>query len=133
MVITRPDYPESIDDRLPVEETDRTIASNKVEGTTIYDGDGNRLGEVHNLMIDKYTGQVLYAVMSFGGFLGLGERYHPLPWKALRYDEKLGGYVVGLNRGILDDAPSYSKGEQPPAFTDAYGRGVYGYYGFPFP
>ena len=62
-----------------VNETDRLIASDKVEGTAVYDRQSNHLGSVYNVMIDKFSGQVAYAVMSFGGFLGIGERYHPLP------------------------------------------------------
>src|SRR3546814_4779479 len=59
-----PEYPEKISDALPIEETDRTIASDKVEGTAVYDLDGERLGHIHNFMIDKHSGEVLYAVMS---------------------------------------------------------------------
>lgn len=128
MTVTRSEYPESIDDRLPIEETDRTIASDKVEGTSVYDANDDKIGSVHSLMIDKYDGKVLYAVMSFGGFLGLGERYHPLPWAALRYDEKLGGYVVGIKKEALERGPSFARGEMP-VFDRAYGMGLYGYYG----
>ena len=79
-------------------------------------------------MIDKYSGQVSYAVMSFGGFLGIGERYHPLPWRALDYDPKLGGYVVDVGREQLEGAPSYGRDEAPWG-DPAYGRGVSSYYG----
>ena len=65
---------------------------------------GERLGEVYNFMVDKYSGQVAYAVMSFGGFLGIGERYHPLPWKVLAYDTSLRGYVVDLDEEKLRGA-----------------------------
>jgi hypothetical protein len=58
-------------------------------------------------MIDKYTGQVACAVMSFSGFLVISESYHPLPWKALIYDLRLGGYVIDVNRGTLEGTPSY--------------------------
>src|SRR3954453_8038244 len=81
-----------------VNETDRLISSDKVEGTSVYNRAGDSLGSVYTVMIDKYSGQVAYAVMSFGGFLGIGERYHPLPWKALTYDTGLGGYGVGVRR-----------------------------------
>ncbi len=113
-----------------VDETDRLIASDKVEGTAVYNRDGDRLGSVRNVMINKYSGQVAYAVMSFGGFLGIGERYHPLPWRTLTYDTGLGGYVVGLSREQLEGAPSYARDEAP--WDDpAYGRGVSDYYGVP--
>jgi len=102
-----------------IDETKRLIASNKVEGTPVYKRDGEQLGNVYNFMVDKYTGQVAYAVMSFGGFLGLGESYHPLPWKVLTYDTRLEGYVIDLDRERLKNAPRYDAGEEPfadPAF-----------------
>lgn len=132
MTVTRSGYPENIGDNLPIEETDRTISSSKVEGTAVYNSSGEKLGHVHNFMVDKYTGRVLYSVMSFGGFLGIGERYHALPWSVLRYDEKLGGYIVGLNKEVLRAAPTFGAGEDP-IFDRAYGSSVYGYYGVPFP
>ena len=99
---------------LEADETHRLISSEKVDGTAVYDRRGERLGTVHHLMIDKYTGQVSYAVMSFGGFLGMGESYHPLPWKVLTYDTRLGGYVVDhLDRNRLEGAPSYTSRDVP--------------------
>ncbi|HYY84236.1 MAG TPA: PRC-barrel domain-containing protein [Beijerinckiaceae bacterium] len=111
-----------------IDETTRLIASNKVEGTAVYNQEGEHLGSVYNFMVDKVSGQVAYAVMSFGGFLGLGDSYHPLPWKALRYDTKLGGYVVDLDKDRLAGAPSYRGGEDP--FADpAFGPKLTDYYG----
>ena len=110
------------------DETDRLIASDKVEGTAVYNRAGERLGSVRNVMLDKFSGQVAYAVMSFGGFLGIGERYHPLPWRALTYDTRLGGYVVDVTRAQLEKAPSFGRDEAPWG-DPAYGRGVSGYYG----
>jgi hypothetical protein len=95
------------------DETDRLISPDKVEGTSVYNPKGERLGKVRHLMIDKYTGEVAYAVMSFGGFLGIGEKYNPLPWKMLTYDTRLGGYVVDLDRNKLENAPSYASTEPP--------------------
>ncbi len=92
------------------DETDRLIASNKVEGTAVYNRQGERLGDVYNFMVDKRSGQVAYAVLSFGGFLGMGESYHPLPWKVLTYDTSQGGYVVDLDQAHLREAPNYPAG-----------------------
>ena len=114
-----------------IDETDRLIASNKVEGTAVYNRQGEHLGSVYNFMVDKISGQVAYAVMSFGGFLGMGERYHPLPWKKLNYDTRQGGFVVDIDRAQLEGAPSYGRDETPWA-DPAYGRNVYGYYGVPY-
>ncbi|GEP04492.1 PRC-barrel domain-containing protein [Methylobacterium oxalidis] len=113
---------------VPIDETRRLIASNKVEGTAVYDPSGEHLGVVHNFMVDKVSGQVAYAVLAFGGFLGLGESHYPLPWRALSYSVDLGGYVVDLDRDTLAGAPSHGPGED--AFADpAYGGRLDDYYG----
>src|SRR5579864_6957357 len=95
------------------DETDRLISSDKVVGTAVYNRQGEHLGSVYNLMVDKISGQVAYAVMSFGGFLGIGESYHPLPWRVLKYDTRLRGYVVDLDRSRLEKAPSYTPANEP--------------------
>ena len=111
-----------------IDETRRLIASNKVEGTSVYNRQGEHLGSVHNFMVDKVSGQVAYAVLSFGGFLGLGESYHPVPWRALTYSVELGGYIVEIDRDTLAGAPTQGPGEDP--FTDpAFGTRVDGHYG----
>ena len=114
------------------DETDRLIASNKVEGTAVYNRQNERLGSVYNFMVDKRSGQVEYAVMSFGGFLGIGDSYHPLPWKSLTYDTSQGGYVVDLDKNALQGAPSYSSSEAPDWSDPSYSRRIDDYYG-PFP
>ena len=81
-----------------VRETSTLIAADKVQGTDVFNTGGDRLGSVHDLMIDKQTGQVAYAILSFGGFLGIGNSYHPLPWPLLRYDTSLGGYTVEIDQ-----------------------------------
>lgn len=116
------------DTNVNTDETDRLIASDKIEGTAVYGADGDRLGSVHNFMVDKQSGRVEYAVLSFGGFLGIGEEYHPLPWDQLSYDTAKGGYVVSLTRDQLQDAPRYRAGEEP-AYSRSYGQQVHGYYG----
>ena len=128
MTVTRSEYPETIEQRLPTEETDRMIASDKVEGTAVYDAHDQKIGTVQSVMIDKYSGQVEYAIMSFGGFLGIGERYHALPWSVLRYDKKLDGYVVGIKKEALASRPSFARGEIPQ-FNNTYGMALYGHYG----
>jgi hypothetical protein len=103
-----------------IEETDRLIASDKVEGTAVYNRQGEHLGTVHNFMVDKSTGQVAYAVMSFGGFLGMGESYHPLPWRVLNYDTRQGGFVIDLDRSQLEKAPKYTASNVPNWSDRAY-------------
>jgi hypothetical protein len=117
---------------IAVNETDRLLASDKAEGTAVYDRQGDRLGSVYNVMIDKYSGQVAYAVMSFGGFLGIRERYHPLPWRMLTYDTGLGGYVVDVTRERLESGPTHGRDEAPWSSNPDYGRDVYSQYGLPY-
>jgi PRC-barrel domain len=113
------------------DETDRLISSDKVVGTAVYNLQGAHLGSVYNLMVDKVSGQVAYAVMSFGGFLGIGESYHPLPWRVLKYDIRQGGYVVDLDQRRLEGAPSYTASTLPDWSDRTYGHRVDDYYGVP--
>src|SRR5262245_63474063 len=84
------------------------ISSEDVEGTNVYDMKGNKIGEIDHLMVDKISGRVTYAVMSFGGFLGLGHSHYPLPWGALRYNTRLLGYETDVTEQQLKDAPAFS-------------------------
>ena len=84
------------------------ISSEDVEGTNVYDMKGSKIGDIDHLMIDKVSGRVNYAVMSFGGFIGLGHSHYPIPWNALKYDTQLGGYVTGITEQQLKDAPAFS-------------------------
>jgi hypothetical protein len=90
------------------DETANLISSDKVVGTSVYNRQGETLGSVYALMLNKLNGRVAYAVMSFGGFLGIGESYHPLPWRVLSYDTGLNGYVVDIDRNRLENAPHYN-------------------------
>ena len=112
------------------EETGRLISSNKVVGSAVYNRLGEHLGSIYGLMMDKFSGRVAYAVMSFGGFLGIGEKYHPLPWSTLKYDEGQGGYVVNLDKKMLENAPTYDI-NRDFAWTPDYGRQVDKYYNAP--
>jgi hypothetical protein len=111
------------------DETDRLISSDKVVGTAVYNRRGEHLGSVYNLMIDRHSGQVACAVMSFGGFLGMGESYHPLPWRVLTYDRRLGGYLVDLDRSRLEAAPSYTSSTLPNWSDRTYAHRVDEFYG----
>ena len=113
---------------LPIEETSRLIASNKVEGTAVYGRDGHRLGSIYNFMVDKLSGRVEYAVMRYGGTLGMGQRYYPLPWQILTYDTREGGYRIEMTDRDLRDAPSFDR-DSEPHFNETYGDRVHGWYG----
>ncbi len=84
------------------------VSSEDVEGTSVYDPNGNKIGQIDHLMIDKVSGQVRYAVMSFGGFLGLGHSHYPMPWNAISYDTAKEGFVANVTEQQLRDAPEFS-------------------------
>jgi len=92
-------------------ETASLIASDKVEGTPVYRSSRERIGEIKRIMINKISGKVAYAVMSFGGFMGIGEDYYPLPWSLLTYNPDLEGYEVNLSEKQIKNAPRYGKHE----------------------
>ena len=105
-----------------------TISSSKVEGTTVYSPSGDKLGSIDDLVIDKRSGQVRYAALEFGGFLGMGTDRYPLPWDQLKYDTQKDGYVVNVDKAQLERAPRYAS-DEAPTYNDEYGRKVYDYYG----
>lgn len=110
--------------------TNAIICSDKVEGTSVYNSNGEKLGSIDSLMIDKRSGQVRHAVLEFGGFLGLGTDRYPLPWSLLKYDTVLDGYVVPISKERLDNAPRYPYASTSPFTTDgSYGQRVNDFYG----
>lgn len=112
----------------PADTRGRLIAASKVNGTTVYNTAGEKLGSVYDVMLDKVSGKAEYAVLSFGGFLGIGDKYHPLPWGQLTYDTNQGGYVVNIDRSRLEGAPAYAADEMS-AWDDTRGRDIDAYYG----
>jgi PRC-barrel domain len=95
-----------VDDR---RETVSLIGSDKVEGTPVYGRNNSKIGTVQRVMIDKISGKIAYAVVSFGGFLGMGEEYFPMPWAALKYDTRLDGYRTNMTEDELRGAPKFNR------------------------
>jgi sporulation protein YlmC with PRC-barrel domain len=87
----------------------RLIAAAEVQGTSVYNRAGEKLGSVEDIMIDKVSGKAEYAVLSFGGFLGMGVNEYPIPWAKLTYDPRMGGFVVDIDKRILENAPVYAE------------------------
>lgn len=106
------------------------ILASRVNGAAVYNTTGERIGHVDDLSVDKASGRILYALMSFGGFLGVGERLHPPPWSILDYDVGRNGYVVPLDKAGLEAAPTLER-EQLEALGagDAWRNRVFDYYG----
>lgn len=105
------------------------ISSHKVQGTTVYNTAGEKLGSIENLVIDKQSGQVQYALLEFGGLLGVGTDRYPIPWSMLTYDTALDGYVVPLDKSRLENAPRHPQTEEPDYSDAKYVRHVRDYYG----
>jgi hypothetical protein len=112
-------------------ETVSLIGSDKVEGTAVYGPDDNKIGTVQRVMIDKVSGQIAYAVVSFGGFLGMGEEYYPMPWSKLDYDTDLGGYRVDVTEDQLRGAPKFSRSTDWDWSNRTNDERVYKYYNQP--
>lgn len=110
-------------------ETFGMIGSDKVEGTEVYRSNGDRIGTIERVMLDKVSGKVAYAVMSFGGFLGIGNDYYPVPWPMLTYNEKLGGYEVNLSETQLKGAPRFAKDQAWEYEDRGKEQALYTYYG----
>lgn len=110
--------------QLQTDENIRLISSKKVEGTTVFGEDGERIGHIDSFMVDKYSGRVAYAVLSFGGTMGFGESLFPLPWSSLTYDENLDGYVLSISAEQLSRAPKF-KASEAPEFNPGYRRSVH--------
>jgi hypothetical protein len=113
--------------RLETDENLRLISSSKVEGTPVVGRNGEMLGKIDNFMVDKYSGRVAYAVMSFGGVAGFGKSLFPLPWPLLDYDEDLDGYALDISKEELADAPRFQP-EDHPEFTPEYRRQILVFY-----
>jgi sporulation protein YlmC with PRC-barrel domain len=105
------------------------ISSAKVEGMRVVNATGEKLGTVHSLMIHKRTGQVAYALLSFGGFLGIGTRVHPVPWEKLQYDIRLHAYRIALTREQLEKAPTLHLDDAERPTARSYDERMYQYYG----
>jgi hypothetical protein len=112
-------------------ETGSLIGSDKVEGTAVYGADQQKIGSVQRVMIDKVSGKVAYAVVSFGGFLGMGEDYFPMPWASLTYDTNLGGYRTNMTESQLKGAPKYNRNTDWDWSDRSRDRAVYDYYKTP--
>jgi sporulation protein YlmC with PRC-barrel domain len=84
------------------------IRATKVLGTKVQNPAGQKIGEIKDVILDKQSNHIMFAVLSFGGFLGMAEKYHPVPWASLDYDEDDNAYVVNYSKEQLQAAPAGS-------------------------
>jgi hypothetical protein len=112
------------------EESFDVIAADEVEGTSVYDAKGDKIGTIRNVMMDKISGKVVYASLAFGGMPGMGQKYHALPWDLLTYNTELGGYQVDIDRNNLEQGPAATEEELTDNYKNQeWARKVYIYYG----
>lgn len=114
---------------MPDHAASPVISSDRVNGTAVFGADGRQIGTVDHLVIDKASGRIVYAVMSFGGFLGLAQDHYPIPWAALRYDTALGGYVTGITEDQIRGAPATA---EDWAADRRWEEAAHSHFGLPF-
>src|SRR5580700_466209 len=104
------------------------IRAKKVIGTKVKDRQGKKIGEIEDIVLDKQSNNIMFAVVSFGGFLGMAEKYHPLPWATLDYDESDSGYIVDFTEEQLRSAPAASIDELTKHDGSSYRDRSFDYY-----
>ena len=125
----------SMQDQSKIKNTDpdkkyrRVLAASTLAGDQVQNSAGEDLGTVDEIMIDIPAGKVAYAVLSFGGFLGMGNKLFAVPWSALRVDEDKKIFVLDVDKKKLENAPGFDKDNWPDMADDAWGTQIYGYYG----
>src|SRR6516165_4269409 len=108
------------------------IRAKTVIGTSVLDESGNKIGSLEDIILDKNSNSIVFAVVGFGGFLGMAEKYHPIPWSTLTYSENEGGYVVPYSREQLQAAPASSIDELVREGGIDMRQRVYDYYKAPY-
>ncbi len=114
--------------QLNQDERGRLISADKVEGTAVYNPAGDKVGTVSNIMIDKISGRVAYAVLSAGGILGMGKESIALPWNVLKYNTDKGGYVVDVDRAKLEEAPQMASSDLRQLEDRDFEKHIHDYY-----
>ena len=110
-------------------ETSRLISCDKVGGTPVENPKGDSLGHIQDIMIDKISGRVGYAVLKYGSFLGIGGKLFAVPWDILKYDTARSAYVIDIPEDRLAGAPSFEEGRWPDMGDRAWTTKVHDYYG----
>jgi len=104
------------------------ISSDRVIGSAVYGMDGHKIGTLESVMLKRQSGRIAYAVLGFGGFLGIGTDHYPVPWEMLQYDERLGGYATDLSKRDIEHAPRFSEREAWNWDSDDTAQQIDGYY-----
>lgn len=116
----------------PSQTGNNLIESDRVEGTAVYSASGSDIGSVKRIMLEKVSGKAVYAVVSFGGFLGLGADEYTIPWSKLTYDTSLGGYRTDISESQLQGAPKFSINSDDEWYDRERERQLYDYWSSPY-
>lgn len=109
--------------------TNTPVKASSIIGTNVVNGKDENLGDIKEVVIDPNTGKVAYAVVSFGGFLGMGEKLFAVPFSALSYDLEENEYVLDISKERLETAPGFDPDHWPAMTDEKWNRDVYKYYG----
>lgn len=113
-----------------MQETSRIISSKDVTGCKVTNAAGQDLGRIEELMIDTRQGRIAYAVLSFGGFLGLGDKHFAIPWEALRSSTQDDQFILNVDKQKLENAPGFDRTNLPQRADRTWLGGVYSHYGY---
>ena len=116
---------------LPIDEVERVVAANRIDGSAVYSRTGNSLGTVECLMIDKISGKIAYAIVAIVTMGSEYPRRQALPWSVLTYDSLIGGYFVNLDRKILENGPTLGLDEITNWNSETWNRRLHEYYSVP--
>lgn len=108
------------------------ILASRVQGTPVFNVDGDKIGTIEDIVLDKGSNNIMFAVIGSGGVLGLGEKFRPIPWSLLDFDPNKGGYIVPVSKSVLEKAPAYDLEELTKHDGDAAIRSeTFSYYQAP--
>jgi sporulation protein YlmC with PRC-barrel domain len=107
----------------------RVLSASTLAGDTVKNSVGQDLGKIDEIMIDIPTGRVAYAVLSFGGFLRMGNKLFAVPWDVLQIDEDQKCFILDVTKSLLENAPGFDKDDWPDMAEESWGRHIYSYYG----
>lgn len=108
----------------------RVVSSSTLRGNRVRNSSGEELGKIEEMMLDVPTGKVAYAVLSFGGFLGIGEKLFAVPWQALELDQREHEFILNVDKKLLENAPGFDRDNWPDMADPRFCAQIYGYYGF---
>lgn len=110
----------------------KILSSSTITGQKVHNLKDENIGNIKDLMIDPQTGEVVYAVLSFGGFLGIGDKYFAVPINALQFSDKDETIILDANKEKLENTPSFDKDNWPKTADDKFLNSVYGHYGLKY-